>query len=40
MPEGFTLYTDAEEVPDVSPVSKLGGHSRLDPMPPITVALF
>jgi len=28
VPEGFTLYTDGEEVPDVSPVSKLGGHSR------------
>ncbi|KFA68788.1 hypothetical protein S40285_01143 [Stachybotrys chlorohalonatus IBT 40285] len=28
VPEGFTLYTDAEEVPHVSPVSKLGGHSR------------
>lgn len=28
VPEGFTLYTDAEDVPDVSPVSKLGGHSR------------
>ncbi|KAI9166781.1 Coronin-like protein crn1 [Paramyrothecium foliicola] len=28
VPDGFTLYTDAEEVPHVSPVSKLGGHSR------------
>jgi coronin-1B/1C/6 len=28
VPQGFTLYTDAEEVPDVSPVSKLSGHSR------------
>lgn len=28
VPEGFTLYTDAEEIPDVAPVSKLGGHSR------------
>ncbi|KAL1837394.1 hypothetical protein VTJ49DRAFT_3934 [Mycothermus thermophilus] len=28
VPEGFTLYTDAEEVPSVSPVSKLSGHSR------------
>lgn len=37
MPQGFTLYTDAEEVPDVSPVSKLAGHSRSDtqfPLPP------
>lgn len=30
VPEGFTLYTDAEEVPDVFPVSKLAGHSRYD----------
>ncbi|KAK5990110.1 Coronin-like protein crn1 [Cladobotryum mycophilum] len=28
VPEGFTLYTDAEVVPDVAPVSKLGGHTR------------
>ncbi|KAK4123930.1 DUF1900-domain-containing protein [Parathielavia appendiculata] len=28
VPQGFTLYTDAEEVPDVSPISKLSGHSR------------
>ncbi|KAH7328433.1 hypothetical protein B0I35DRAFT_344857 [Stachybotrys elegans] len=28
VPEGFTLYTDAEEIEHVSPVSKLGGHSR------------
>ncbi|KAK4138202.1 DUF1900-domain-containing protein [Trichocladium antarcticum] len=28
VPQGFTLYTDAEEVPFVSPVSKLAGHSR------------
>jgi coronin-1B/1C/6 len=28
VPEGFTLYTDAEEVTDVAPVSKLAGHSR------------
>ncbi|QUC18594.1 uncharacterized protein UV8b_02835 [Ustilaginoidea virens] len=28
VPENFTLYTDAEEVTDVSPVSKLSGHSR------------
>lgn len=28
MPQGFTLYTDAEEVPDVAPLSKLAGHSR------------
>ena len=26
--EDFTLYTDAEEITDVSPVSKLTGHSR------------
>ncbi|SPQ26124.1 c11b7859-d5e2-4ab6-b98b-a8ac3b7ea976 [Thermothielavioides terrestris] len=28
VPQGFTLYTDAEEVPAVSPVSRLPGHSR------------
>ncbi|KAL2181974.1 uncharacterized protein P884DRAFT_215679 [Thermothelomyces heterothallicus CBS 202.75] len=28
VPQGFTLYTDAEEITDVSPVSKLAGHSR------------
>ncbi|KAL2146049.1 hypothetical protein VTI28DRAFT_5388 [Corynascus sepedonium] len=28
VPQGFTLYTDAEEITDVSPVSKLTGHSR------------
>ncbi|KAF4121303.1 coronin-1B/1C/6 [Geosmithia morbida] len=28
VPEGFTLYTDAEEMPDVSPVSKLKGHPK------------
>jgi coronin-1B/1C/6 len=28
VPQDFTLYTDAEEVPHVSPVSRLGGHSR------------
>ncbi|KXX79006.1 Coronin-like protein crn1 [Madurella mycetomatis] len=28
VPQGFTLYTDAEEIPDVAPVSKLPGHSR------------
>ncbi|KAG7290253.1 Coronin-like protein crn1 [Staphylotrichum longicolle] len=28
VPQDFTLYTDAEEVPSVSPVSKLPGHSR------------
>lgn len=28
VPEGFTLYTDAEEIPDVSPMGKLAGHSR------------
>ncbi|KAK3301592.1 uncharacterized protein B0T15DRAFT_316948 [Chaetomium strumarium] len=28
VPKGFTLYTDAEEIPDVSPVSRLSGHSR------------
>lgn len=30
VPENFTLYTDAEEITDVSPVSKLAGHSRYD----------
>ncbi|KAL7909536.1 hypothetical protein GGI35DRAFT_385604 [Trichoderma velutinum] len=28
VPQDFTLYTDAEVIPDVSPVSKLGGHTR------------
>ncbi|KAK2012903.1 WD domain-containing protein [Colletotrichum eremochloae] len=28
VPENFTLYTDAEEPADVSPVGKLAGHSR------------
>ncbi|KAE8442899.1 Coronin-like protein crn1 [Mollisiaceae sp. DMI_Dod_QoI] len=28
VPQGFTLYTDAEEPQDVAPVSKLAGHSR------------
>ncbi|KAL2018917.1 hypothetical protein VTK56DRAFT_10284 [Thermocarpiscus australiensis] len=28
VPQGFTLYTDADEIPDVSPVSRLPGHSR------------
>jgi coronin-1B/1C/6 len=28
VPENFTLFTDAEEVTDVAPVSKLPGHSR------------
>ncbi|KAH8910133.1 DUF1900-domain-containing protein [Coniochaeta sp. PMI_546] len=28
VPEGFTLHTDAEEIEDVSPLSKLTGHSR------------
>ncbi|KAJ6446498.1 peptidoglycan binding domain-containing protein [Purpureocillium lavendulum] len=28
VPDDFTLYTDAEEIVDVAPVSKLGGHSR------------
>lgn len=28
VPSDFTLYTDAEEISDVSPVSKLTGHSR------------
>ncbi|KUJ07225.1 DUF1900-domain-containing protein [Mollisia scopiformis] len=28
VPQGFTLYSDAEEPQDVAPVSKLTGHSR------------
>lgn len=28
VPKNFTLFTDAEEPADVSPVSKLAGHSR------------
>ncbi|KAH8176156.1 type of WD40 repeat domain-containing protein [Sarocladium implicatum] len=28
VPEGFTLLTDAEEITDVAPISKLPGHSR------------
>ena len=28
VPQGFTLYTDAEEPTDISPVSKLTGHAR------------
>ncbi|KAK3700556.1 Coronin-like protein crn1 [Vermiconidia calcicola] len=28
VPDGFTLFTDAEEPPDVKPVGKLSGHSR------------
>jgi WD40 repeat protein len=28
VPQGFTLYSDAEEPADVDPVSKLAGHSR------------
>ncbi|KAF2732070.1 actin-binding protein-like protein [Polyplosphaeria fusca] len=28
VPDGFTLYTDAEEVPDVAPVARLTGHLR------------
>ncbi|KAF2725996.1 coronin-6 [Polychaeton citri CBS 116435] len=28
VPEGFTLYSDAEEPEDVKPVGKLSGHSR------------
>lgn len=28
VPKDFTLHTDAEEVVDVAPVSKLAGHSR------------
>jgi coronin-1B/1C/6 len=29
VPDNFTLHTDAEEITDVSPVSKLAGHPRL-----------
>lgn len=28
VPQGFTLYGDAEEPEDVAPLSKLTGHSR------------
>ena len=28
VPDGFTLFTDAEEPADVNPVGKLSGHSR------------
>jgi coronin-1B/1C/6 len=28
VPQGFSVHTDAEEIPDVFPVTKLGGHSR------------
>jgi coronin-1B/1C/6 len=28
VPQGFTLYSDAEEPVDVAPISKLSGHSR------------
>ncbi|KAM5351432.1 hypothetical protein ACJ41O_004155 [Fusarium nematophilum] len=28
VPQGFTLHTDAEEIVDVAPVTKLAGHSR------------
>ncbi|MDA4132023.1 MAG: hypothetical protein OK454_02720 [Thaumarchaeota archaeon] len=28
VPEGFTLYTDAEEIQDVAPVGRLTGLSR------------
>ena len=28
VPDGFTVYTDAEEVPDVGPLNRLTGHSR------------
>ena len=28
MPEGFSIYTDAEEPADVSPVARLTGHLR------------
>lgn len=28
VPRDFTLYTDAEDITDVSPVGKLAGHSR------------
>lgn len=30
VPQDFSLYTDAEEIPDVFPVTKLGGHSRYE----------
>lgn len=28
VPKDFTLHTDAEEPPDVSPVARLSGHQR------------
>lgn len=28
VPEGFSLYTDAEDMPDVAPARKLAGHSK------------
>jgi len=28
VPQGFSLYSDADEPADVAPVSKLTGHSR------------
>ena len=28
VPKDFTLHHDTEEMPDVSPVAKLSGHSR------------
>lgn len=28
VPQGYSLYSDAEEPEDVAPVSKLAGHSR------------
>jgi hypothetical protein len=28
VPEGFTLYSDAEEPADVTPIAKLAGHTR------------
>jgi coronin-1B/1C/6 len=28
VPQGFSLYSDAEEPQDIAPVSKLTGHSR------------
>lgn len=28
VPQGFTLYSDADEPTDVAPISKLTGHSR------------
>ena len=28
VPQGFTLYTDADEPADVAPASKLTGHGR------------